>query len=417
MDDILISPAGDEPGAKKLNVEVPVVRVAAAEKKAAGYYAKRVKLPGFRKGKIPLNVIQKKFRDAIRETVLRELIQDTWKAVTEREDIKPIADPEVKDLKFEDGEPLTFQLVVAVKPELKLDRLGGFELTRRIPKVTDAMVEMQLEELRKQRAPWAPVEGDKPKTGEMVSLTVTPLDQGEAQEGKQYQIVLGEGQALPDVEDRVMQMVPEETVDTTVRFPDDFPDEAKRGQLQSVRLELHEVKRQDLPELTDDFARELGDFDSVEALSDAVRSDLEAEAHREADSYVRRLLMEEIQAANNVEAPRPMVQRVISAFASSYQVPDDQYEKFAGDFAPVAEQQVKRDLIIDHVAESQGLKATEEDLDERVEAMAKQRNTEPGKVYAQLQKANRLPELERGITEEKVFTYLMEQSTITDEIG
>ncbi len=112
-----------------------------------------------------------------------------------------------------------------------------------------------------------------------------------------------------------------------------------------------------------------------------------------------------------------MVQRVISAFASSYQVPDDQYEKFAGDFAPVAEQQVKRDLIIDHVAESQGLKATEEDLDERVEAMAKQRNTEPGKVYAQLQKANRLPELERGITEEKVFTYLMEQSTITDEIG
>lgn len=416
MSDIIITNSGEEPGARQLKVEIPVDRVGAAEKKAAAYYAKRVKLPGFRKGKVPLSVIHKKFRDGIRESVLRELVQESWRAAVEQEDLKPIADPEVRDLKYEDGTPVTFQLAVAVKPELDLARIGGFELTRKIPRVTDAMVEMQLEELRRQQAPWVPVDAEKPVKGDMVTLTLTPLEEEEAQEGKRYQIVLGEGQALPDVEDRVMQLLPGEVVDTTVRFPDDFAEESKRGQQRSVRLELHEVKRQHLPDLTEDFAREVGDFESVAALKAAVRSDLEAEARREADSYVRRLLLAEIEAANGVEAPRPLVQRVISAFAASYEVPDDQYEKFAADFAPVAEQQVKRDLIIDHVAERENLKATEEDVDERIAEIAKQRSSEPAKVYASLQKANRLGELERGITEEKVFRYLMEQSTITDEI-
>ncbi len=417
MGEIVITKAGEEPGVEHLKVEVPVEKVDAAQRKAASYYAKRVKLPGFRKGKVPQSVIYKKFRDAIRESVIRELIQDSWQQAVEQEGLKPIADPQVKDLKFEDNAPVTFELLVAVKPELALDRIGGFKLTRRIPKVTDSMVEMQLNDLRRQRAPWVPTEGAKPQRGQLVSITVTPLEQGEPQEAKQYQIVLGEGQALPDVEDRVMQMVPGETLDTTVRFPDDFPDETKQGQLRSVRLELHEVKRQDLPELTDDFARELGDFESVAALRDVVRTDLESEARREADSYVRRQLIEEIIAANNVDAPRPLVQRVISAFASTYEVTDDQYEKFASDFAPVAEQQVKRDLVIEHVAEHADLKATEEEVDERIAAIAKQRNTEPAKVYSSLQKAKRLGELERGITEEKVFAHLMAQSNITDEIS
>jgi trigger factor len=417
MQDIRITSSGEEPGARQLTVEIPLERVDAAQNKAARYYAKQVKLPGFRKGKVPQSVIQKKFRDAIRESVLRELIQESWETAVKQENLKPIADPEVKELKFEDGAPITFELVVAVKPELTLGRVGGFELKRKIPKVTDSMVDLQLEEIRRQRAPWVPVEAEKPSKGELVAVTVTPLEEGEAQEGKQYQIVLGEGQALPDVEDRVMQMLPGETTDTTVRFPDDFPDETKRGKLRSVRLELHEVKRQDLPDLTDDFAREVGDFESADSLKDAVRTDLEKEAHREADSYVRRLLLQEVESANNVEAPRPMVQRVISAFAQTYEVPDDQYEKFASDFAPVAEQQVIRDLIIEHLAEREGLKATEEDIDERIDKIAKDRNTEPAKVYSSLQKANRIGELERGITEERVFEYLMEQSTITDEIA
>jgi trigger factor len=415
MAEIVVTRGSEEPGVKNLKVEVPIEIVDTAEKKAAAYYAKRVKLPGFRKGKVPLPVIRKKFSDGIRENVIRELVQESWKTALDQEDLKPIADPQIRDLKFESGIPLTFELSVAVKPELELGRVSGFNVTRKIPKVTDTMVEAQLEDLRRQRAPWVPVEGEKPAHGQLVSVTITPLEQGEPREGKQYQIVLGEGQALPDVEDRVMHMLPTETVDATVRFPDDFPDESKRGDERTVRIELHEVKRQDLPDLNDEFAQEVGDFDSAGALTSAVRDDLEAEARREGDAEVRRQLLEEIESANSVDAPRPMVQRVMSAFAEAYKVPDDQLEKFAAEFAPVAERQVKRDLIIDHIAEKESLKATEEELDSRIEEIAQRQNTDPSKVYSSLQKAKRLNELERSIIEEKVFNYLMEQSTIVDE--
>ncbi len=415
MSEIVVTKSGEEPGVKTLKVEIPIDRVATAEAKAASYYAKRVKLPGFRKGKIPLAVIKKKFPDAIRENVIRDLVEESWKVALDQEKLEPIAEPQVRDLKMEPGAPITFQLAVAVKPELELNRIGGFKLTRSIAKVTDAMVEMQIDSMRRQRAPWVPVEDENPAPGDLVSITITPLEDAVDQEGKQYQVVLGEGQALPDIEEQLIRMRPGETAEARVRLPDDSPEESKRGAERKIRVDLHEVKRQLLPDLNDDFAREVGDFDSVVDLRATVLADLEAESRREGDTGVRQQLIDEIQAANGVEAPRPMVQRVMSAFAEAYQVPDDKLEQFASDFAPVAERQVKRDLIIDYVAEKEGLKATEEDIDERVAEIARQNKTEPAKVYASLQKSKRLNELERSITDEKVFKYLMEQSSITDK--
>jgi len=415
VSEIQVSKVKEEPGATSLRVEVPVDRVQAAERKAAGMYQKRARLPGFRKGKAPLDVVRKKYRDAIRESVIRELIEDGWKAALDQEDLKPIADPRVRDLKFEDDSPVTFELQVEVKPEISLERVGGFKLTRRAQVISDEMVDQQLEEIRRQKAPWVPVTGERPKQGELVSVSIATLSQGEAEEPRQYQLHLGTGQAIPDLEDRIMELRPEETTDATVTYPDDFPDETKRGQTRSVRITLHEVKRQELPELTDDLARELGDFETVAQLSAAVRDDLESGARREADAGLRQELIDQLIAANNLEAPRPLVQRLLSAYAQAYEVPDEQLEKFAQDFGPVAERQVRRDLVIDHLAERESLSATEEDVDARVEEIAQRRGAKPSEVYSSLQKANQLRELERSLTEEKVFDYLLAQSTVTDE--
>lgn len=426
--EIQITKTGEEPGAKNLRVEVSVERVHQAEDKAARQYAKRAKLPGFRPGKAPLTVVKRQFKDAIRESVIRELIGESWKAAVDQEQLKPIADPRIRDLKFETDAPVTFELVVEVKPELQLERLGGFTLTRKTPRVTDAMVAQQIDELRKQKAPWTPVEGERPRQDDLVSVTIAtaeadqPGEPGAAGAGdaakwgepRQYQIQLGAGQALPDLEDKVMELKPGETGERVVRFPDDFPDESKRGQSRAVRITVHEVKRQRSPDLSDEFARELGDFNTVADLERAIREDLEAEARREADAEVRRQLIEEIITANGVEAPRPMVHRVLSAFAQTYEVPDEQLERFAQEFTPIAERQVKRDLVIDHVSEKHEIRATEEDVDGRIAEIAKRRNVEPGQVYTSLQKAGRLKELERNLTEEKVFDHLLEQSTIKD---
>jgi trigger factor len=412
--DIQITRTKDEPGATTLRVEAPVERVQAAQKKAAQYYARRARIPGFRKGKVPIEVVKRRYGDAIKESVLRELVSESWEQAVDKEKLQPIGEPRVQQLVFEEDVPLTFEFMVEVKPEIALNRLAGFSLTRKVEPVTDEAVEGQLQELRHQKAPWAPLEGEKPKPGDLVLVTIANLSEGEGETGQPYQMILGSGQALPEVEEKIMTLVPGEAADTTVTFPDDFADEAKRGQTMKARISLQEAKRLQLPELDDDFAREVGDFDSVAELEKAVRQDLETAASREADAEVRRQLMEQIIAANQVPAPRPLVDRLIAAYAKAYEVGEEQSEKFASEFGPIAEGQVKRDLVIEQVTVQESLTATEEELDERVEEIARSRKMDPGKVYASLQKDNRLRELERSMTDEKVYRFLLEQSTITE---
>jgi trigger factor len=413
-DGIEITKSKEEPGSASFKVAVAPDRVQQAEDRAAQAFARRARLPGFRQGKAPLAVVRKRFGDAIREQVLREVLNESWKVTLEREKLDPIADPHVHDLKFESGAPLTFELHVEVKPDLTIDRLGGFSLTRTVAPVTDEMVAEQLEDLRRQRASWVPVEGDRAKPGDLAAVTLATIEDGVAGEPKPYRVVLGQGQAIPDVEEQIMSLGLGETRDTDVRFPDDFPDESKRGQTRTVRIALQEVKRQELPALDDAFAREVGDFDSLDGLRRAVRSDLELDARRGADAAVRRQLIEQIVAANNVPAPRPLVGRVLRAYAQAYSVPDERFETFAQEFFPLAEAQVRRDLVLDHVARAHHLQATEEDLDARIADIARRRDVAPGQVYTELQKAQRLKELEQTITEEKVFNHLLAQSTVTE---
>ncbi len=411
-DTIEIKKTGEQPGEAHLAVTVPVDRVREAEEAATRSYQSRARLPGFRKGKAPTAIIRKQFAADIRESTLRELVQRSWQAALEQEQLKPIADPHIHDLKWEEGTPLTFTFHVEVRPDIKLQRLGGFTVQRKVTPVTEDQVQAQLQALREQRAPWTPVSGESPKPKDLVKVTLGQREGDEVKNAEPYQIVLGEGQAIPDVEERILALKPEETVDATVRFPDDFPDAEKRGASRDVRITLHEVKRQQLPELSDEFAREVGDFDSLEALRTAIRDDLQKEAEREAEARVRSELIAQVIAANAVSAPRPLVERVIATYAQAYGIPEDRFPQFATEFRPLAEQQVQRDLVLDWIVEHQKLAATEKEIDARVAELAEKRKVPPAEVYASLEKNKRLRDLERGLTEEKVFTFLLSQSTV-----
>lgn len=412
MADIQITKTHAEPGETSLAVTVATESVKAAEERATRVYQQRARLPGFRQGKAPAAVVRKKFAEDIRQQALQELVQESWRAAVEQEQLKPIADPHIHNLKWEEGSPVTFELHVEVKPDLTLERLGGFKLTRTIPAVTEAQVDGQLNELREQRAPWTPIASEKPKPKDLVHVTIATREGTEIKDPQPYQLVLGEGRAIPEVEEKIMGLVPGETVDAIVRFPDDFPDEAKRGQTRDVRITLHEVKRQLLAELDDAFAREVGDFESLAALRQAVTEDLRKDAEREADAKVRAELVEQIVSANAVTAPRPLVERALYVYAQTYGVPEARWPQFSQEFRPVAEAQVRRDLVLDHVMEAQQLRATEAELDQRIQELAERRGMPPAQLYASLEKAKRLRDVERSITEEKVFAYLLSQSTV-----
>ena len=412
MPEILVKKTKVEPGEASLEVSIPPESVKAAEDRATKFYQARARLPGFRQGKAPAAVVRKKFADDIRQETLRELVQESWRVAQKQEELKPIADPHIHNLKWEEGAPVTFEFHVELKPELKLERLGNFRLTRKVNAVTAAQVDTQINALREQRAPWTPVSGEKPKPKDLVDIMIATRENGVEKDPQPYQFVLGEGRAIPDVEERIMSLLPGESVDATVRFPDDFAEEAKRGQTRDVKITLREVKRQELPALDDAFARETGDFESVDALRTAVTADLTKEAEREADAKVRGDLVQQIIEANNVAAPRPLVERVLGMYAQAYEVPEDRWQQFAKEFQTVAESQVKRDLVLDHVVESQNLRATEAELDERIQQLAERRGMKAAELYASLEKAKRLRDVARSITEEKVFAYLLSQSTV-----
>jgi trigger factor len=412
MPDIQITKTASEPGAASLTVTVPVDRVLEAEHRATRAYQARARLPGFRKGKAPEAIIKKQFAADIREQTLRDLIQASWSQALEQEPMKPIADPHIHDLKWENGAPVTFTFHVEVKPDITLTRLGGFTVKREVHPVTETQLQEQVESLREQRGTWTPVAGEKPRPKELVHVTIAQREGDEVKDAQPYHFVLGEGRAIPEVEERILSLLPGETVDATVRFPDDFSDETKRGQTRDIRVTLHEVKRQELPPLDDAFAREIGDFDSLDTLRRTVRSDLEVDAAREADARVRADLIAQIVAANNVTAPRPLVERVTLSYAQAYGIGEDRLQQFAGEFRPLAEQQVLRDLVLDWVVEHHALHTTPEELSKRIEELAARRQQPPAELKASLEKNRRLRELERGLTEDKVFAFLLPQSTV-----
>jgi trigger factor len=413
MSQITIEKTGEDAASRSLRITVPVERVQAAESKAVAFYAKRARLPGFRPGKAPAAVVKKRFDQAIKQSVLEEVVREGWEEARTSQSLKPIADPSVRNLKFEEGQPLEFEIVVAVQPEITLEKVGGFSLTRPTPVVDDAAVTEQLDKLRERKAAWLPVEG-KPAPGHMVRVDVAPVEEGKVGEAAPYNLVIGQNQAIPDLEERIMTLQVGETAEADVKFPDDHPDEARRGQSRTVRITLHEVKRQELPVLDDAFAREVGEFESLQALTDAIRKDLDADAVRSADQQVRSQLVNEIVTANGVPAPESLVHRWLHAYAEMYGVPKEQLAQFEQQFHGIAEMQVKRDLVLDAVIEREGLRATEAEIDERIAQLAAGRGVSAGEYYQQVQKAGRLGEIERSISEEKAFAWLLGQSTVVE---
>ncbi len=410
---ITITPTEQTGISRRLRISVPTETVASYEDQAAKKYATQVRLPGFRPGKAPPSMVRKRFAEAIRQEAIELVIKEAFKEAVERENLKLASQPHVHDLKAEPGQPLEFELHCELRPEIALNTIDGFAITKKETIVNDELIDEQIEKLREQKADWTPLE-EKPAPGDMVTVMLSTAEaDGSMPESREYRLVLGGGQAIAGIEELVMEATPGQTVERTVRWPEDFPDEAQRGSTKNCRVTLKDVKRKSMPALDDAFAREIGDFDTLDALRAAVRTDISAHGAREADAEVRGQLIEKIAEANPFDVPSSWVNQLIEGYMQMYGVPDAEKLRFAEEFRPMAQRQVVRDLIIDTLAERESLASSASDVDARIEEMAQARNVDPGQVYAQLQKAGRLQEIERELTENRVFAWLLEKNPVS----
>ncbi len=413
MTDIEITATKSEGAERHLHVAVPPARVAEARKKATSRVAKQARIAGFRPGKAPAAMVRKQYGAAIDQEAVDALLREAYEAVLAKEDLKLVTQPHAHDVKFGEDDGLSFELHCEVRPELKLEKLDGFRVMRPKSDVTDEMVQEQLDQMREQRATWTPVEEGKPSEGNLVTVMLSTADEtGAMPEPREYRLVLGSGQAIPAIEELVLGLTLGERVEQPVKWPEDFPDEAQRGKSKAVVATLTEIKKKDLPALDDAFAAEMGDFASLEAFTAVMREDIGANAVRDADAAARTQLLDEIVSANPFDIPPSWVKQMMQAYAEAYKIPQEELGKFGEEMRGMADRQVRRDLILATIAERESLVATEKDVDAKVAELAEKRGVEVGTLYASLQKAGRLRELERSITEERVFTWLLERNTI-----
>jgi trigger factor len=406
---------------RTMSVTVPSSVVRSERLRLTGELAARVKLPGFRKGHVPSSVVEKRFGDSLSREALDKLIGAAYKEALSQQELNPISEGEVGNVQYEPDRDLTFSISFDVRPEIELTRTGGFKVERPPIEGVDDRLEQVLGQLRKESGTWQPLDEGHPEDGNLVGVEIQRMEDGEAgEDGKAgevqpYELVLGRGDAIPDIEEAIKSLEVDGSGEFVVRFPDDFPNEERRGQEEHLLIRLDSRQHLEVPELDAEFAKSLGEFESLKDLNERIRADLEKEAEEQAESVVRGKLLDAILDANPFTVPVSMVDRYVeSVLGNPEGVSSEKLVEAKEQLSPQAEHTVKRILAIDRLSEILELRATEEELDDRIEKIAKKSGDTPAKIYANLQKSERLEALEREITERKVFDFLKEQSEITE---
>lgn len=436
---------------RRLTITVPQERVARARQRERDRLRRTVRLKGFRKGKVPPRLIEERYGPVIDERTVSRLVEDSYREALEDEELLPIGDPEFGDVRYRSGESLTFEVEFDVMPAIRLERVGGFRVERPEVELDEGEVEDVLERLRGEHAILEPVER-RPEEGDVVSVRITRLgeaagdggtaevaDAGEepaaasaeaateagtaggtpaegaaAEEGgRPYRFELGAGYAIPAVEEAIRTLEPGRAGEFDVTFPEDFDDDELRGATRRLRIDLVDVKARRLPDLDDAFASEVGDFDSIDALREAIREDVRDHHEEEAERTLRERLVDAIIEANPFDVPPALVESYLDQVIEAPEDADPaEVEAARRQLAPSAERRIKRHLILDRLVEREGFEATDEELEARLASAAEQRGVSPADLRRRLAGGDQLDSLRRQIAVDKAFEWLEGRSEI-----
>lgn len=399
---------------RTLTVTVPANRVEKTRRAEAGRLSRSKRLKGFRRGKVPIAVIEQQFGTEIDDHVQQRLLDEAYREALDREELTPAGPGRITDVKYNPAEPFVFQAELEVMPTIKLDRLGGFKIERDEVAVADDEVNGLIDRIREENADWTEVQR-APEEGERVAVRILPLanDGEDAGDGTPYEVVLGAGQALEEVEQAIATLSPGDSGDFDIDFPDESGEE---GATTSRRLRIHldKVEEKDLPELTDEFAAGIGPFETVEDLRHVVTEDLKRHHEGEAEGKLRGELLTAIAEANKFVVPEALIDRYVAGMIQS---PDDvdpaEMERMREAIYPHAEKQIREQLILDKVIEREGFTPSPEEVESEIGDIAARRGVQPGKLRRELVRDGSLENLGRNLAVEKAFGYLKDQSGIS----
>jgi trigger factor len=412
---------------REIEIEVPIEEVSRETDTLIQKYQKLARIPGFRKGHVPASIIRQRFSQDIQNDVIDALVPRYFRKETERLGLMPVSQPRVTDLHAHEGKPLHFKASFEVMPEIKVE--GYKELRAEHPEitVTEQEVEESLKSLQEQKATFSPIEDRAIADGDyaQVSLDGTPKQEDPGTKPVHMDDVLveiGGDNTMPEFTENLRGANAGEERTFEVNYPEDFSDERLHGKVFTYKVKVNAIKQKTLPGLNDDFAKELGEFSTIEEVKQRIREGMEGERRQAAEREAKDKLLIELIRRNEFELPEALVdhqidirlERGLRALAAQGLRSEDMKKmdmpRLRAGQRDQAVQEVKATLLLEKIADEEKIEVGDEEINREIEALATQTNQTPDAIRARLTRDGALDRIRNRIRNEKALDFLYRQS-------
>ena len=408
---------------RRLAVEAPVDVVQQEWERAYGRVQKQARLPGFRKGHVPRSLVKVHFADDVRREVAEHLIPDVYRQALTEARLDPVNEPDLQEVRLEEGAPLSFVAVVEVKPEINLADYKGVEVQHAPVAVTGDDLSTTLEHMREQQAQFHAVERAA-ATGDLVVVDYTvAIDGHDPSSQKGYEFLVGARAVLPEIDDAVVGLRAGEEREVALRFADDHRREDLRGRGGRATVKVVEVKEKSLPALDDDFAKSLGEFETLEALRAELMKQLAARREHDEQRALQEKVVDAIVERHQFTVPDALVMRQVAhrieharesvrrQGIDPERMPWD-YDKLIAELRPGAEKAVRRALLLEAIADKEAIAPTDADVDAEVEKLAQASQRPTPALRRMMEKSGDLDGLRQGIRDRMTLELLVASAKV-----
>ena len=411
---------------KSVAVEIPSDIVDAQIDRVARSYSRQARIPGFRQGKVPPTLIKKRFREQILHDVAHDLIPRAIDEALRERGLEPVDTPDVKDVSLDEGQALTFTATFETLPPIEPGPLNTISLTRPAVTLEEGAVEKTLDQLRTRAARYEPVEGRGAETGDTVTLDIErkPIAAGDKADHHHDVVVEIGGKANPPgFDEHLLGLSAGAQKSFTIHYPDDYAVKEMAGTSVDYAVNVKDLRKRALPELDDEFAKDVGEFETLQALRDRIEQDLQREAESEADRNLRGALMKELAGRVTVDLPDSLVERELDRRTEEFarRLMDQNidprranidWDQFRDSQRDASRESVKSALVLDEISRRENVTVSDEDIEKDVAQYAERSGLTPAAVRARLEKDGALSRLAAGLRREKTMDYVLSQAQV-----
>ena len=410
---------------RELELEIPAEEVSKAMERVAKEFARVANVPGFRRGKAPVSLIRRKFADDIKGEVLQSLVPERVEKAVAEQKLTPVSQPQVDKLDFNEGQPLKFRAVFEVLPEFELGNYKNFELEMPALEITDEDRTKTLEDMRERAATFAPVEGRAIQDGDFaqVKLLGTPEGGGEPLQADSVLCHIGAEETMEPFNANLRGANVGDHKSFEVEYPTDYPDPKLAGKKYQYAVEVLGIRTKKLPDLNDDFAKDVSDATTLDELKEKVREGLEHQRDHKHKELLHEKVLAEIVKLHDFPVPDALVEhqmdvrleRVVRSLAAQGVDPravNVDWVTLRKRQEERAKDDVKAELIVDRIASTEGIDVTEQEVTHELEHMAGHGGESAEAIRARLTKQGTLDRIKAKLRSDKTLDWLAQNAKI-----